>query len=351
MQIGTTAAPVGSKARRHWSSRAQRHMPLVYLALILAIFVACALSIVFGSRTVGFDEIVRALTSQSNDIASAAVRLRIPRTMLGMLIGASLGLAGTLMQGLARNPLADPSILGLNTGAAFAIVCSIAFWGLATPIQYVWVALAGSAATAAAVWAVGSIGRSGPTPLKLTLSGAVISAVLGSLTSAILIPRINVITTYRFWQVGGLSGARFALMLPILPLLALGLVIALGCARGLNALALGDDLATGLGLRANRTRIIAWCGAVLLSAGATSLAGPIGFVGLVVPHIARLLVGSDYRRIMWMSMLIGPLLLLVADVLGRILTRPADVEVGIVTALIGAPVFVALVRSRSLAEV
>ena len=335
----------------HTAGRARNHAVLVGTLLFCAILAACMLSLVFGSRTVDLDAIARAFTTDANDISASAVRLRVPRTVLGIVVGLCLALSGALMQGLARNPLADPSILGLNTGAAFAIVCSMAFFHLSTPIQYVWVALLGAGATALGVWMVGSIGRSGPTPLKLTLAGAVISSVLGSLTSAILIPRVDVITTYRFWQVGGLSGARFDLMAPILPILGVGVVIALYCTRSLNTLALGDDLAVGLGLHTGALRAVAWTGAVLLSAGVTSLAGPIGFIGLVVPHVARLIVGADYRRIMWMCMLIGPLLLITADVVGRVITRPADVEVGIVTALIGAPVFVTLVRRRSLAGV
>lgn len=324
---------------------------LATVLLVLAILAVCVLSVAVGSRTVTFDDVIRGLTTSATDIAAAAVRLRVPRTVLGLLVGASLRVAGAMMQGVSRNPLADPSILGLNTGAAFAIVCGIAFAGLSTPSQYVWVALLGGGLTAMAVWAVGSMGRSGPTPLKLTLAGAVISAVLSSLTSAVLLPRITVISTYRYWQVGGLSGARFALMLPILPLLVVGFFIAFASARSLNVLALGDELAAGLGLKARRTRLVVWLGAVLLCAGATSLAGPIGFVGLVVPHAARLVVGPDYRRVMAMSALMGPLLLLFADVIGRVITRPADVEVGIVTALIGAPVFVLLVRRRRMVQV
>ncbi len=324
---------------------------LATVLLVLAILAVCVLSVAVGSRTVTFDDVIRGLTTSATDIAAAAVRLRVPRTVLGLLVGASLGVAGAMMQGVSRNPLADPSILGLNTGAAFAIVCGIAFAGLSTPSQYVWVALLGGGLTAMAVWAVGSMGRSGPTPLKLTLAGAVISAVLSSLTSAVLLPRVTVISTYRYWQVGGLSGARFALMLPILPLLVVGFLIAFASARSLNVLALGDELAAGLGLKARRTRLVVWLGAVLLCAGATSLAGPIGFVGLVVPHAARLVVGPDYRRVMAMSALMGPLLLLFADVIGRVITRPADVEVGIVTALIGAPVFVLLVRRRRMVQV
>lgn len=321
------------------------------LVLTACLVMVCMVSLVFGSRSVGPSDILRALTASSTDIAVSAIRLRIPRTVLGLLVGAGLGVAGALMQGISRNPLADPSILGFNTGAALAIVCSIAFLSLSTPAQYVWVGLLGSATTALLVWVIGSLGPSGPSPLRLTLAGVVTSSVLGSLTSALLLPRVNVISSYRFWQVGGISGARFNLMMPVLPLLAIGLILSFCLAPGVNALALGDQMAEGLGMHVGRVRSLAWLAAVLLCASCTALAGPIGFVGLVVPHLARLLIGPDYRRILALSALIGPLLVVGADVVGRIITRPSDVEVGIVTALIGAPVFVILAGNRETREV
>ncbi len=321
------------------------------IALTVSILMVCWLSISLGSRTVGIRDITAAFTTDTQTITLSAIRLRVPRTALGLLVGAGLGVAGALLQGMSRNPLADPSILGLNSGAAFAIVCAIAFADLSTPIQYVWVAMAGSALTALLVWFAASIGRFGPTPMSLTLAGAVISAMLTSFTSAILLPRVNVINSYRFWQVGGISGARFSLMLPMLPILIIGFVLALASAHSLDALALGDELAAGLGTRVSIARAQAWLAAILLCSSCTALAGPIGFVGLVVPHAARLITGSDYRRIMPASALIGALLLVFADVVGRVVTRPADVEVGIVTALIGAPIFVWLTCRRTQTEV
>ena len=345
----------GVRPREDGRGQRPPHPPQLALPAVLllaAIVVASLLSALYGSRMVTLDDVMRALADPSaHDIAAEAVRLRVPRTLLGLLVGAALGVAGTVMQGVMRNPLADPSILGLNTGAAFAIVLAIAVAGLNAPIQYMAVALAGCSLTAVVVWLLGSMGRSGPTPLKLTLAGAVLSSALSSLTSAVMLPRVDVVNTYRYWQVGGLGGARFNLMAPILPFLIVGFALSIASARALDVLALGDQLATGLGMDVVRVRIMAWAGAVLLCAGATSLAGPIGFVGLIVPHAARLLVGPDYRRIMAFSALIGPLLLVVSDVVGRVISRPDDVEVGIVTALIGAPVFVMLVRRRKMAEV
>lgn len=341
-----------SNTQRQPRTSAATKTAVLTVVLVAALAASCLLSLAFGSRVVTFGQIVNAFAHpEVTDIASDAIRLRVPRTVLAILVGAALAVSGALMQGVMRNPLADPTILGLNSGAAFAIVCSIAFVGLSTPAQYMIVALAGGALTAMAVWAVGSIGRSGPSPLKFTLAGAVIGSVLSSLTSAITLPRTDVISTYRFWQVGGVSGGRFELMAPVLPLMALGFAVAALSARQLNALALGDQMAAGLGVDVNRARMMAWSGAVLLSATSTALAGPIGFVGLVVPHAARLIVGADYRRILAMSALIGPLLLVSSDVIGRVVSRPDDVEVGIVTALIGAPVFIVLVRRRSMPEV
>ncbi len=325
---------------------------LLLITALAILGVLSVTSIAIGSRSVPLSEVVRILTDpQMTGVSAEAVRLRIPRMALGILVGMALATAGTLLQGMTRNPLADPSILGLNGGAAFAIVLSMATVGLNAPIQYVWVGMLGSCAAAICVWFLGSIGAKGATPLKMTLAGAVVAAMLSSLTSAILLPRIDVISSYRFWQVGGLSGARFSLMLPILPIIGIGIGIAVLCLPGLNALAMGDDLATGLGSRVRTVRFGAWAAAVMLSASATALAGPIAFVGLVVPHAARLLVGSEYKRILGLSLVLGPILLVTSDTIGRVLTRPTDVEVGIVTAIIGAPCFILLVRSRRLQQI
>ena len=314
---------------------------------VVALAVVSLLSLAVGSRLVSLTHVWRALSDpQAHGIDVEAVRLRGARTVLGILLGISLATAGALLQAVTRNPLADPGILGLNAGAAFAVVVSIAAFGLTTPVQYMGAALVGGAAAAGLVWWIASRGPRGLTAFKLTLAGAVVGSMLSSLTTAVLLPRIDVISNYRFWMVGGLSGARFSTLGPMLPLLFGGLLLAVVAIPGLNALALGDELTVGLGGSLTRIRLMSWAAAVLLCAVSTSLAGPIGFVGLVIPHAARLIVGSDYRKIVALGALLGPLLLLGADVLGRFLTRPADVEVGILTALLGAPAFVALVRAK-----
>ncbi|MFQ6200770.1 FecCD family ABC transporter permease, partial [Streptomyces sp. NPDC000405] len=267
-----------------------------------------------------------------------------------MLVGAALGTAGAVMQSLTRNPLADPGILGVNAGAALAVVCGIAYLGISTPEQYVWLAVAGAGAAATAVYAIGSRGRGGATPVKLALVGTMVTAALSSLVSAVLLPRLDVVNTFRFWQIGGVGGASADGILQVLPLLAAGFVLSLASARGLNALALGDDLAAGLGERIARTRLFAAAGAVLLCGAATAAAGPIGFVGLVVPHAVRLLTGPDNRWVLPFSALTGAALVTLADVTGRLVARPGDMEVGIVTAVIGAPVFIAVARRQKVRD-
>ncbi|MGW1716405.1 FecCD family ABC transporter permease [Streptomyces sp. NPDC002156] len=305
----------------------------------------------FGARTVSPGDALAALVhGDDGSLARAAVRQRVPRTGLALLVGAALGTAGAVMQSLTRNPLADPGILGVNAGAALAVVYGIAYLGISTPAQYMWLAVGGAGAAAVLVYVIGSRGRGGATPVKLALVGTMVTAALSSLVSAVLLPRLDVVDTFRFWQIGGVGGASADGILQVLPLLAAGFVLSLASARGLNALALGDDLATGLGQHVARTRLLAALGAVLLCGAATAAAGPIGFVGLVVPHMVRLLTGPDNRWVLPLSALTGAALVTLADVTGRLVARPEDMEVGIVTAVIGAPVFIAVARRQKVRE-
>ena len=316
------------------------------LVALVALVLAAAASVAFGVRAVGPGDIVSGLLGHTDTIAEAAVSRRVPRTVLAMLVGAALGVSGAVMQGVTRNPLADPGILGVTSGAALFVVAGIAFAGLADPTSYLWVAIAGAAVTATFVYAVGSLGRGGPTPLKLALAGAATSAAATSLVSAILLPRIDVMDQFRFWQIGGVGGADTARTLQVLPFLAVGLLLCLAAARGLDSLALGDDLARGLGAGVGRTRLLAAAGAVVLAGAATAVAGPIGFVGLAVPHLCRLLVGTGHRWLLPSSAVVGATLLTAADVVGRVVARPEELDVGIVTALLGAPVFIWIVRRQ-----
>lgn len=317
------------------------------LALLI---VLSLLSLALGTRSVNLDELFAALGGDTSGIAEAAVVKRVPRTVLAILIGAALAVSGATMQAVTRNPLADPGILGVSSGAALAVVTGIAFFGLANPFTYIWVAIGGATLAAVFVYFVGSLGRGGATPLKLALAGAAISATFSSLISAILLPRVDILTTFRFWQIGGVGGATWDRIAIIVPFLVCGALVCLISARGMNTLGLGDDLAAGLGEHVVRTRLIAAGGAVILCGAATAIAGPIGFVGLVVPHLCRLLVGPDQRWLIPFSAVVGACLLVAADVVGRVIARPSEIEVGIITALIGAPFFIWIVRRQKVSE-
>jgi iron complex transport system permease protein len=317
------------------------------LVLLLALAAATVLSLTVGARPTSLGTVWDALTAADPANGDHAVVLsRIPRTVTGLLAGAALGLAGAAMQGIARNPLADPGILGVNAGAALAVVLGIYLFGVATVAGYIWFAFAGAAAAAVIVYLVASLGREGATPVKLALAGAALAAGLASIMNGILLISSEALDAFRFWQVGTLGVRTLGEISQLVPFLAAGAVVSLFSARWLNALALGDDTAQGLGIRVGRARAITALGIVLLCGGATALAGPIAFVGLVVPHAVRVLVGGDYRRILPLSALAGPVLLLLADVAGRVVLPPSEVQVGVMTAIIGAPAFIWLIRAR-----
>ncbi|NYF09201.1 iron complex transport system permease protein [Leifsonia sp. AK011] len=320
------------------------------LAGVALLVVLCAASLVFGARDVSITDLVGAFSGNDTTFGEAAVIKRIPRTVLAVLVGAALAIAGASMQGVTRNPLADPGILGVSSGAALAVVIGIAGFGLSEPYGMVGLAIAGAALAAVGVYTVGSLGRGGATPLKLTLAGAAVSAALSSLVSAILLPRVDVLTLYQFWQIGGVGGADWGRIGAVTPILVVGVVLCFLSARGMNMLALGDDLASGLGERVLRTRLLAAIGAIVLCGAATAIAGPIGFVGLVVPHVCRLLVGTDFRWLLPFSAVLGAALLVAADVLGRVVARPEEIQVGIITAIIGAPFFIWIVRRQRVRE-
>ncbi|QQM55318.1 FecCD family ABC transporter permease [Rhodococcus pyridinivorans] len=323
----------------------------VWLLVLLGVLVLLVIaSITIGSRNVDWADIVAALGGATDNIGQGAIAKRIPRTVLAMLVGAALGLAGAVMQGVTRNPLADPGILGVNMGASLAVVIGMAWFGLWTQTSMIWVAIIGAAAAAVFVYTIGSLGRGGATPLKLALAGAATSAALASFVTAVILPRGDIAGSVRSWQIGGVGGANFDAISQALPFFGVGFAICLLSARSLNSLALGDDMAAGLGERVALARGIASLGAVLLCGAATAIAGPIAFVGLVVPHLCRLLIGIDNRWLLPFSALVGAGLLTAADVVGRIVARPAEIDVGIITALIGAPFFVYIVRRQKLRE-
>ncbi|MGX1738345.1 FecCD family ABC transporter permease [Corynebacterium flavescens] len=307
-------------------------------------------SVMCGVRTISVSDAVSALGGSTASAGEAAAYLRVPRTVLALFVGAALALAGTTFQAMTRNPLADPGIFGVLSGASLAVVVGIAFFGLSRPVPTMIAAIVGSFAAAVFVYFVGSLGRGGATPLKLALAGAATAAACSSLVSAVLLPRADVMDEFRFWQIGSVGGAQWDLIGMAAPLLLLGTLIVLACSTGLNALALGDDVATGLGINVLRTRLLSAVGAVILCGTATALAGPIAFVGLIVPHVMRLLLGTDHRWLLPATALAGALLLVSADTLGRVVARPSEVAVGILTPLIGAPLFIWIVRRTKVRE-
>lgn len=342
----TLSAPSADRVRAlRRPARARLAWLVVVLTVLLVLMVA---SVVVGSRGVSVAEVIAGLRGATDSMGTAAVHLRLPRTVLGVLVGGALGLSGCVMQGVTRNPLAGPGILGINMGASLAVVTAIVWVGLDTATAYIWTAIGGAAVTAVVVWTIGSLGRGGATPLKLALAGAASTAALSSFIVAVSLPRADLADTIRSWQIGGIGGASFSSIGQVLPFLVGGLVLSLLSARSLNSLALGEELAAGLGERVALVRALAAAGAVALCGAATAVAGPIIFVGLMVPHLCRLLVGVDHRWLMPFSALAGACLLLGADVVGRVVARPGELDVGIVTALIGAPWFILIVRrSRS----
>ncbi|MBT2515336.1 iron ABC transporter permease [Arthrobacter sp. ISL-30] len=337
---GRDLAPRGAGSRRAGSRQG-----LAFVAAVVVLILASGASLAVGARGLPLETIWQALTNfNPNDGNHAVVLARIPRTVLGLVAGGALGLAGAAMQGVARNPLADPGIMGVNAGAALAVVTGIYVFGISSLTGYIWFAFIGAAVAAVVVYLIASMGRDGATPVKLALAGAALNAGLYSLMNAVLVSSQDTWDRFRFWQVGGIAGREWSVVLPGLPFLLIGALIVLATGRVLNSLALGDDVARGLGQNVTLVRALTAVGIVLLCGSATALAGPIAFIGLVIPHAVRFFTGPDYRWILPFSLVLAPVLLITADVIGRVAMLPGEVPAGIMTALVGAPVFVWLVR-------
>ncbi|MFC6012019.1 FecCD family ABC transporter permease [Nocardia lasii] len=338
--------------------RRRRLTGLLLLAVLLTLAVVASIAI--GTRSLApsvvFDAITHALGCDggpfrcpARSTAEEIVReLRLPRTALALTAGVALGIAGALIQGYTRNPLADAGLLGLNAGAGFLAALSIFLFGFTMPAQYIWFAFAGSAIAGVIVFGVSSIGGGKASPLSLILAGAAVTAFLTAMTNAIIVLDNAALDTYRFWVVGNVAGREADVFWQVLPFLALGVGMAVSAAPTLNLLSLGDDVARGLGVDVTRARGYGLFAVVLLSGGATAAIGPIAFLGLVVPHIARAFTGPDNKWLIPYSGLLGGLLLLVADVAGRVVARPGELQVGVMLAAVGAPFFIALVRRKKL---
>lgn len=324
----------------------------IYLVSFILLGICVLASLAWGSRYVEFNQVINALRD-SNDVSFNAlvVRERIPRTVFSIIAGASLGISGALMQSITRNPIADPSILGVNTGASLFVVAGITFFGINTANEYIWFALVGAAISAVCVYVIASIGSGGITPIKLALAGSAISAILSSLVSLLILPRADVMDAYRFWQVGSVSGATWEGIYSVLPFIVIGLIISIVATPALNALALGDEVATGLGVKTGLVRTICAIAGVTLCGAITAISGPIGFVGLMIPHTIRLIFGSNMKSIVPMSAVGGAILLTVSDIIGRLIGSPSELEVGIITAFLGAPILIIIARKAKVKSI
>jgi len=333
--VSLGARPRGSAGR----------VTLVAAALLVLLALAAGASLAVGARAYSLEQVWRALLdpTAAGD-AGVVVRSRLPRTLNGALVGAALALCGALMQAATRNPLADAGLLGLNAGSALAVVTGIGVFGLGAVSPLSWFALAGAAVAAILVHAIAARGAGGATPLKLALAGAALGAGLASVTQAVLLRGQDELEAFRFWQVGSLAAREPGQVLVPGLVLALGAGLALFCSPALDRLALGDDVAASLGTHPARVRGLALAAAVLLAGAATTIAGPIAFVGLVVPHALRPLVGNRQGVLAPLTLLAGPVLVLAADTIGRVVAPPGEVPVGVMTALAGAPVFLVLIR-------
>ena len=321
------------------------------------LLLAVGASLAIGSREIDLATVWQALTDHQagqhgHDVV---IDQRLPRTLLGILVGACLAAAGTVMQGITRNPLADPGLLGVNAGASLLVVLAITFLGITRPSSFIWFALAGAAIATVVVYLVGALARDGATPVTLALAGTAVTAGVTSVITLFLLSNTRTVNTFRFWSVGSLAGrdgpGHLATTWALAPFLLVGLVLAVVATRQLNLVAMGTDVARGLGVRLGLTRVICAGAVVLLAGTATALAGPIVFVGLVVPHLGRMLVGPDYRWILGAALLYGPTLLLVADVIGRVVIPRDELEAGLVVAAVGAPVMIAIIRRVRLVQV
>ncbi|MGO1977042.1 FecCD family ABC transporter permease [Brachybacterium tyrofermentans] len=348
------AAPPGRlhrrAPRREARRRSRRVVVLATAALLVLLLAVLACSIAVGAREVPVLDVLRAELGAplavDPDERYIVLSMRVPRSLIGLAVGAALGVAGALVQALTRNPLADTGILGVDAGAAFSITVGIALTGVVSISGYAWFAFAGALVTTVAVHLIGATGRSGPDPLCLVLAGLALGAVLSGITGMVTLADPDTFDAMRSWTVGTLENRGTAHLLPMLPYLGAGGLLALVCAGSLNALALGDEVATSHGVPVRAVRIAAIAAITLLAGSAVAICGPIGFVGLMVPHVIRWCVGPDQARLLPLSALGGAVLLLAADVLGRVLVAPAEMPAGVVTAFVGAPVLIVLVRAR-----
>jgi iron complex transport system permease protein len=318
-------------------------------ALVLILVAAGAVSLAVGARALSPGEVWHGLfAAPESDQRLTEIRLivetvRVPRTVLAIVAGVALGVGGALIQGYTRNPIADTGLLGVNSGASFAVVTVIAVFGLSDPFQYIWFAFLGAAVAGVVVFGLASIGRGAGNPLTLALAGQGVTVFLAAMTTAIALSDQKSLNALRFWNAGSVAGVGFGVIWPVTGFIAAGLVLALITLPALNLLNLGDDVARGLGVNIALSRTIGITAITLLAGAATAACGPIAFLGLMVAHVARYLTGPDYRWLVPYAGLLGAIVLLVCDIVGRLVVRPSELDAGVVVALLGAPFFAALV--------
>lgn len=321
---------------------------LLIAGLLLGSFIlwlSFVASVTWGAADIAFSDIYQAFTVFDGSTNHLIIRtVRLPRSLIAVFVGAALAVSGAIMQGLTRNPLASPGILGVNAGAAFAVVVGTFIFGTSSLTIYAWYAFAGAAISAVGVYLLGSLGHGGLTPFNLTIAGAALTAFISSITSGILILSQRTLEEIRFWLAGSIAGRDMNLLLQILPYICIGLILAIALSRQITILSLGEDTARSLGQSTALIKILAAVSIILLAGASVAIAGPIGFVGLIVPHVVRLIVGVDYRWILPYSAILGAILMLIADLCGRLIIQPSELPVGLVMPLIGAPFFIYLIR-------
>ncbi|MFF1509771.1 FecCD family ABC transporter permease [Streptomyces sp. NPDC058326] len=345
---GAAAAPPPSPPPRTTPRIAARGV--VAVLLVTALVAAACASLAIGTKAVPLSDVLHAIGGGTDGDAVVIRELRMPRTFLGLLVGLALGAAGAVAQDITRNPLGDPGLIGISAGGAFAVAVGIGAFGLTSSYEYIWFAFLGGALAGLIAYAVGGTGYGGATPAKLALAGAAVTVLLDAGTNTLVLLDVRTLDQYRFWAVGSLAGRDAQLGVELLPFIVVGLLLAIGLSGRFNALALGDDLATTLGTKVRTTRLLGALTVILLTGAAVAAAGPVTFVGLVVPHVIRAFTGPDARWLVPCSALGGATLMLSADVVGRMVARPGELEAGVVTAMLGAPFLALLVKRGKLKE-
>jgi iron complex transport system permease protein len=324
-------------------SNGQRLLGLI-IAVSLLVLLMCA-SIVYGYTETSWKMILDAFQNNNGSNEHIVIEtVRLPRALIAAAVGSSLAISGVLMQTLTKNPLASPGIFGVNAGAGFAVVLAVTLFSVSNLQAFTWISFLGAAVAAIAVYTIGATGREGLTPMKLTLAGAAMSAMFASFTQGFLVINEAAFEQVLFWLAGSVEGRKMEILLNVLPYLLLGWLGSIIIASKMNVLSMGEDVAKGLGVNTGFLKIIVAIIVILLAGGSVAIAGPIGFIGIVIPHLTRFIVGIDHRWLIPFSGVLGGILLLVADILARYIIMPQEIPVGVMTAIIGTPFFIYIAR-------